>query len=600
LISFGIALLLVAASLFLIPTKARGCTCIVVGKNASATGRVLVGHNEDDPGRCVMAHHLVPPVDRPVGTATSFEPCSASIDRSGRSLGYIWSQARSVPALSGADCFLNEKGVFVASDSCRHSRQDNEPDLSDGGLVYGLRISIAERARSARDGVKIAADLIERYGYDNTGRCYIIADAEEAWLLQVIKGKHYCAKRVDDDEVAFIPNHYTIRHVVPGEEGVLLSRGFIEMGEKKGWLTGKDDCFDFARTVQDRSSVNLRGNLYRHRHALSRITGMDWSEEEDLPFSVEPRRPMDIKDVIGVLRDHYEGSSDDVRGKWDSSPHYTEIRRICTGTTLGALVVRFRDRPELNTLWTSSGRPCTSPFVPWYGGVLGMPQEFLVEDHESSLKRHFNFTPKDMAYDPSIPWWEIQQFQSLLDGQFDDNFETVKSHVEEVEKNWIDEDDVIAEKARSLMDKDREEALLILTGETAKKARQSMDVVRYMAGRLPRTEISTDSKRITYKSREEEITLYIKSDARPVEDRLVFGQGMQSPESWATAIRGSLRRRDSDWEVSFRVRELTEKCIPCHSDFWLYGVDDSGSPIVGSIVIDVVEKKTACNKKGSP
>ena len=38
------------------------CSTIIVGKNATTTGRVLVGHNEDDPGCMVPVSytHLAP------------------------------------------------------------------------------------------------------------------------------------------------------------------------------------------------------------------------------------------------------------------------------------------------------------------------------------------------------------------------------------------------------------------------------------------------------------------------------------------------------------------------------------------------------------
>ena len=35
------------------------CSTIIVGKNVSTTGRVLLAHNEDDPN-CVVQSHLVP------------------------------------------------------------------------------------------------------------------------------------------------------------------------------------------------------------------------------------------------------------------------------------------------------------------------------------------------------------------------------------------------------------------------------------------------------------------------------------------------------------------------------------------------------------
>ena len=38
---------------------ARACTTVLVGRDASETGEVLVGHNEDSGGRYVMRSHIV-------------------------------------------------------------------------------------------------------------------------------------------------------------------------------------------------------------------------------------------------------------------------------------------------------------------------------------------------------------------------------------------------------------------------------------------------------------------------------------------------------------------------------------------------------------
>ena len=35
-----------------------GCTTVVIGKKASATGHVLIGHNEDDDKSIVMVHSV--------------------------------------------------------------------------------------------------------------------------------------------------------------------------------------------------------------------------------------------------------------------------------------------------------------------------------------------------------------------------------------------------------------------------------------------------------------------------------------------------------------------------------------------------------------
>ena len=40
-----------------------GCSTVIIGKNVSATGHVLVAHSEDDPN-CYIQTHLVPRIKR--------------------------------------------------------------------------------------------------------------------------------------------------------------------------------------------------------------------------------------------------------------------------------------------------------------------------------------------------------------------------------------------------------------------------------------------------------------------------------------------------------------------------------------------------------
>ena len=70
------------------------CMTIIVGKDASATGRVLIAHNEDDTGRCVVHHGYVPAADWPEGTVLPAEEGRAAIPQAAHTLGYYWSQVR--------------------------------------------------------------------------------------------------------------------------------------------------------------------------------------------------------------------------------------------------------------------------------------------------------------------------------------------------------------------------------------------------------------------------------------------------------------------------------------------------------------------------
>ncbi len=137
--------------------------------------------------------------------------------------------------------------MTVASDNCP-SRED-KPELTDGGIGYMLRRLVAERARTAREGVLLAGKLVERFGYIDSGRTYIIADPDEGWLFCVVNGKHWLARRVPDNEVAMVANTYTIRAVnLRNKANFLASADIVDYAKSRGWYDPQTDGpFDFRQ-----------------------------------------------------------------------------------------------------------------------------------------------------------------------------------------------------------------------------------------------------------------------------------------------------------------------------------------------------------------
>ncbi len=98
-----------------------------------------------------------------------------------------------------------------------------------------IRRLIAERAVSARDGVNLAIDLVKKYGYFQEGRTYTIADANEAWQLVLLRGSRYAARKVQDDEIAFLANAINITNIdLKDTANVIASPDLIENAIKKG------------------------------------------------------------------------------------------------------------------------------------------------------------------------------------------------------------------------------------------------------------------------------------------------------------------------------------------------------------------------------
>ena len=190
------------------------CMTLIAGRAASATGHVLVGHNEDDGGHIVVRHGYVPPRDWAAGAAMPAEKGCAAIPQAAHTLGYYWVEYRKdETGLSNADGFVNECGVVITSNSMGTSREsaDNAACVKDGGIAYNLRRALAERAQTARDGARILMELVDEWGYAPSGRAYTIADQSEAFMFQLARGRHYMGARVPDDAIAVMPNHFNLR-----------------------------------------------------------------------------------------------------------------------------------------------------------------------------------------------------------------------------------------------------------------------------------------------------------------------------------------------------------------------------------------------------
>ena len=242
------------------------CMTLIAGRAASATGHVLVGHNEDDGGHIVVRHGYVPPRDWAAGAAMPAEKGCAAIPQAAHTLGYYWVEYRKdETGLSNADGFVNECGVVITSNSMGTSREsaDNAACVKDGGIAYNLRRALAERAQTARDGARILMELVDEWGYAPSGRAYTIADQSEAFMFQLARGRHYMGARVPDDAIAVMPNHFNL-HGLNDYPEQFYPADLVTYAVSRGWYKPAKDGdfsdFDFAKAYQaedelDRKSV---------------------------------------------------------------------------------------------------------------------------------------------------------------------------------------------------------------------------------------------------------------------------------------------------------------------------------------------------------
>lgn len=421
--SFVIAVLAAITSMAIFaPLPCEGCFSIVAGKEASADGYVLMAHNEDDTAPQIVNHRKVPrKTHSPGETVTLLN--GGKLDQAEQTWAYIWSE---MPDMLFSDSYINEWGVGVTSDNCP-SRED-KPEITDGGIGYMLRRLVAERSRTAREGVTLAGKLVARFGYVDSGRTYVICDPEEGWLFCVVKGKHWLARRVADNEVAMVANTYTIRNIdLSDSDNFLASDDIITYAESRGWYDrAKDGEFDFAAVYANPLSASHPSNLGRQRAGLSYVSAKPIPPESVLPFSIVPRRKVVPADLMQVLRH-------------DKSPNEGPVelgRPICSDATQTSFVAQLRRTVPLDVglvYWACLASPRTSFYIPFHFGISDFPAGFSSESQRPSKNVYDGKVSSPFKAESEEAFWIFSNFRDKVGNAPAEIIEKVKARAGQVE-----------------------------------------------------------------------------------------------------------------------------------------------------------------------
>ena len=648
-VSAFIAMLMVPA---LTCNTALACFTVIVGKDASSSRKVIVGHNEDDGNRAVYRHALVPAMTWSEGAKIPAEvppaaraPKNENVPQVPATLGYYWSEGRETRlgtsvGMSAADAFMNEKGVFIATNNNGNAEVPKD-GFGDQGIIYLLRRSIAERATNSRHGVMIAAELLRDYGYGQS-RAYTIADADEAWMLQVAQGHQYVARRVRDVEVVLMPNMFTIRNVdfrnareaapdVMANDDFIWSKNLVRHAIDNGFYkpaNAEDPLypdFDFAYCYQQKvdannapSTWNSPRSTLRLSHGISIVTGKEWRTdnadvtpghpEKGFPFSVKPSKysgsplydgTVSPELVKRILRTHFEGSIDDPMEARialpGANPHDTVIRRTCDQTTDESTVVEFGATPALTTLWVAFGRPCEQPYIPLHVmGVSSLPQKLRqMDDPVKEMAEHFVGKTEISAWKDDA-WWTIRSMQNMLDLVYAD---AIEGHT-----RWLLAKDAELKAANnaamafagSLSDAEQQKAFL--TEWDNRTFDSVLDSIIDVKNGLNPLEIEAENsvldKAAAAKS-EELLKIRFKLDEsrKPNSAVMWMGVGMTNTRTQGWKQPESVRRdKDGWWIAEFSMKEtIGENSFATAGpiDYWLGGSDTTGKFFGGSVILNI-------------
>lgn len=437
--------IILAAAAVAIGNGADACTSLIAAKGATADGSVMITYAAD-------SHNLYgelynqPAADHPKGAMRKVVEWDT-----GKPLGEI-PEARHTYATIGN---MNEHGLAISESTWggREELVDTTGVIDYGSLIY---ITL-QRAKTAREAIKVMTGLVKDYGYASSGESFSIADPNEAWIMELIgkggkeKGAVWVAMRVPDGYISGHANHSRI-HQFPlkDKENCLYSPDVIKFARSQGYFDGKDEDFSFSRAYAIYDGGALRGCDARVWAFYNKFAqGMDrylpWimrGEGEVLPLWVKPSKTVDADGMKWMMRDHFEGTPLDMNGDIGAGPYacpyrwrpltydvdsvtYTHERAIATQQTGFSFVAQLNDaNPDgmKGLLWFGTDDANTSVYLPIFCSVSRPPHQLAHGNGDmNTLSWDSNFWVNNYVanqaynrYSQMIP--DIRRVQSALEG----------------------------------------------------------------------------------------------------------------------------------------------------------------------------------------
>lgn len=293
------------------------CTNFIVGKDASVDGSVMVSYSADSYGCCGIMQHF------PAGKHEKGTKRKVYHWESNRYLGEIAEAPETYNVVGN----MNEFQLTIGETTFggRKELVDTTGIIDYGSLIY---ITL-QRAKTAREAIKVMTSLVNEYGYCSEGESFSICDPNEAWIMEMVgkgpgnKGALWVAVRIPDDCISGHANQSRIHKFMQyDKKNCIYSKDVISFARKKGLYSGKDADFDFANTYCPLDFFGARACEARVWSFYNIwVDGMDKYldyamgvnlEAEPMALYYKPKAKLSVHDVETAMRNQYEGTPMDM------------------------------------------------------------------------------------------------------------------------------------------------------------------------------------------------------------------------------------------------------------------------------------------------
>lgn len=375
IISVSSAIMIFAAS------AAQACTGVYVGKDVSADGSVMIARTEDISSANSKRFVVHPAKDHQEGECYT-DAFGMSVPYPSHTYRYSATPASKYRGIGdnpyGAAGF-NELGVAATSTITAYPNTKAigaDPFVETGLHELSANDIILSRATSARHGIEIVAEIVDKYG-SGEGNIIMTADENEAWYMEIYTGHQYAAIKLPDDMAAVIPNAYMLGEIDINSDDVIVSKDLVRLAKINGFYKETNGKINLRQTYAEKEKDSNSIRIWGGRRLLHADVEKDpYKTEHILLF--KPSEKITVKDVMDVTRTRYEGTKYSL-----DLPENKYLRGISTARQEECHILQIRpDMPKETAcvMWLCLGNAEFAPYLPYYASAITETPEICTLD----------------------------------------------------------------------------------------------------------------------------------------------------------------------------------------------------------------------------
>ncbi len=464
--------------MFIVSEKSQACTNFLVTKGATKDGSTMITYSADSH---VLYGELYfwPAMKYKPGTMVDVYEWD-----SGKFLGTI----EQAPVTFSVVGNINQYQLAIGETTYGGRGELHNPD---GIIDYGSLIYLTlQRAKNAREAIHTIVTLTEKYGYCSSGESFSISDPNEVWIMEMIgkgpgkKGMAFVARRIPDGYISGHANQARIQtfplangttsitsaeidKVFNPEVETVYAADVVEVARSFGWFNGTDANFSFSDVYApvDFSAARFcDARVWSGFNKVNSTMGeylnyaMGYELENRMPLWIKPDNKLSLEDVMGLMRDYYQGTPMDMTKDVGAGPYantvrwrpmswkvdgksYLHERAISTQQTGFSFVTQSRSwlpDPVGGIIWFGVDDTYYTVYTPMYCGITAVPHSFAVGNGDM------------MTYSADAAFWVFNEVTNFVYSRASVMTPELQAKQQELERKYMSETAEIDARAAEL------------------------------------------------------------------------------------------------------------------------------------------------------